>query len=171
MTVCVSIIDRARWYHNVYVSARFMGIMSLIDCGNNLQTYIFLLLSRLTNRLLENIDGFFPSLNSCCDTSIFFLSWLFFSVLIFFSMASRFSRTVLCSRIFSRVSATISSASIGKRSVVKVRGSVEVFWGLWSNDGCCFNLNRNYFRLKLNYLKKKLSYRLHRGVGAKSTVI
>lgn len=95
---------------------------------------MFLLLNRLTKRLLEKIDDFFPSTISLCTTSSFFLSWLFFNVRIFFSSVSRFSRIDLCSNIFSRVSATISSASFEVSSGwIRVRvadfiGSTEGNW-------------------------------------------
>lgn len=84
---------------------------------------MFLLLSRFTKRLLENIEDFFPSPISFWTTSIFFLSWLFFKALIFFSNASRFSLIDLCSNIFSSFSATISSASF-EVSSGRLRGSV-----------------------------------------------
>lgn len=97
-------------------------------------TYMFLLLSRFTKRLLENIEDFFPSPISFCTTSTFFLSWLFFKARIFFSNASRFSRIVLCSKIFSSVSATISSASFDVSSGWG-RGSVADF--ICSTDANC----------------------------------
>lgn len=84
---------------------------------------MFLLLSRFTKRLLEKIDDFFPSPISFWTTSIFFLSWLFFKALTFFSSASRFSLIDLCSKIFSSFSATISSASFEETSG-RVRGRV-----------------------------------------------
>lgn len=89
---------------------------------------MFLLLSRFTKRLLEKIDDFLPSPISFCTTSIFFLSWVFFNARTFFSSASRFSRINLCSKIFSSVSATMSSASFDVASGRRVpRGRVADF--------------------------------------------
>lgn len=141
MSICI-IFYRARWYLYVNIPEKWKTtFFQIIRHANiiSVNTYMLFALNLLTKRLFENNEDFLPSPTSFCDTSIFFLSWLFFSVFNFFSMASRFSLIDLCSRILSSGSATISSASFDNNICiwsVWFRGSVEE--PDWSID-CCWN--------------------------------